>query len=370
MKEEKQPVEITDSNASAFKEFLQFFYLNEVTLTMENIEEVMKLADKYDMSTHLDICVMFLGKHMNEGNVIWMYTLSISSNNQRLKEFCEKFISIYVIPIFNSKSFQSCDHEILKNILKIDTLKCTEIEVLYACLAWAKFGKKLTGEEIRAELNDCLYLIRFPTMKPGVFCQATMTYKGLLTEDELVDVFYTILHPDLRSSVFIDEKRSFPPVTFANALSCEHVVIDNQLVYANTQPFRFSVSAPAFFGKIYLPRIFMDQGFHVKCNLEFHELEYSTSGEKHSTHLGTSQILLSRTFIEMSPPRMYLLKPGNKYEIRFEFHTEHGPTSGRFQIRKAYWNRINKLNDESTLTLDEDTPTVGRLVSELIIIPV
>lgn len=42
-------VKIVDADADSFKEFLQFFYLGEVTLTVENVEIVARLVDKYDI---------------------------------------------------------------------------------------------------------------------------------------------------------------------------------------------------------------------------------------------------------------------------------------------------------------------------------
>lgn len=52
---EKDVVQITDANASAFKEFLQLFYLDEVEMSMENIETVIRLADKYDVYDCLEM---------------------------------------------------------------------------------------------------------------------------------------------------------------------------------------------------------------------------------------------------------------------------------------------------------------------------
>lgn len=37
-------IQMEHSNADAFKEFLQFFYLNKTTLSMKNIGEVVRLA--------------------------------------------------------------------------------------------------------------------------------------------------------------------------------------------------------------------------------------------------------------------------------------------------------------------------------------
>lgn len=53
---ESEVVKIHDTNAGVFKEFLQFFYLSEVKLTMANLEEVVWLGDKYDMQQCFEQC--------------------------------------------------------------------------------------------------------------------------------------------------------------------------------------------------------------------------------------------------------------------------------------------------------------------------
>jgi len=51
---EKGDVKIVDARADEFKEFLQFFYLDEVKLSMENIQTVVTLADKYDVLDYVN----------------------------------------------------------------------------------------------------------------------------------------------------------------------------------------------------------------------------------------------------------------------------------------------------------------------------
>lgn len=86
---EANVVKIIDSNASAFKEFLQFCYLPEVTLTIENIEGVHRLADKYDMLDGFNSCAPSIQRYFTIGNPIIGYQLAIPLNNSELKRFFE-----------------------------------------------------------------------------------------------------------------------------------------------------------------------------------------------------------------------------------------------------------------------------------------
>ncbi|XP_031636068.1 BTB/POZ domain-containing protein 6-B-like [Contarinia nasturtii] len=89
---EGNEVKIVDASAEGFKDFLQFFYLSEVTLKMENIETVVRLADKYDVLGYVDACAMFLKSQLSANNLCWGYQLALFLKNKSFIEFCEKEI--------------------------------------------------------------------------------------------------------------------------------------------------------------------------------------------------------------------------------------------------------------------------------------
>lgn len=68
-------VKIVDASIDTFKEFLQLFYLNKVTITMEKIEDVVRLADKYDVLEHLNASAVLLE------NKLGKYVLGLSTGN-------------------------------------------------------------------------------------------------------------------------------------------------------------------------------------------------------------------------------------------------------------------------------------------------
>lgn len=66
---EEGDVNVCDVTAAAFEEFLQFFYLREVKLTMDHIVEVFHLGHKYNIVKCFDVCVIFLKDHLSIDNV-------------------------------------------------------------------------------------------------------------------------------------------------------------------------------------------------------------------------------------------------------------------------------------------------------------
>lgn len=80
---EKGDVDIKDASASGFKEFLNFFYGVPMQLTIENVAEVLKLADKYDVEDCFPICIDFLKRNLDTdivfglyGDCIWLFVLN------------------------------------------------------------------------------------------------------------------------------------------------------------------------------------------------------------------------------------------------------------------------------------------------------
>lgn len=211
---EKGDVEIVDATADGFKDFLQFFYLDQVQLTIEKIDEIVQLADKYDMNQYIDNCIKLLIQNLTPKNVCFAYQLAISANNANLKTLCEANISLNTTSVFESDSFVRCNQTVLKHILEIENLQCDEIKVFRACLAWAIFACKKNhldenkGENKREMLGDCLYLIRFGAMKTVEFAEFAQSHETLFTPEELVELFFATTTGKNKSNKFKSNPRS------------------------------------------------------------------------------------------------------------------------------------------------------------------
>lgn len=84
---EEGDVKIIDASSAAFKEFLQLFYGYQVKLTMDNIAEVLKLIDKYDVAAGFAVCVDFLKDHLVIDDILWGLHLAIKFKLGELKAF-------------------------------------------------------------------------------------------------------------------------------------------------------------------------------------------------------------------------------------------------------------------------------------------
>lgn len=99
---EKGDVAIVDASADGFKEFLQFFYKKKVELTMDNIEDVLNLTHKYDVTKCFAIAIEFMKEHLTSDKMLWGLQLAIKFQSNELKTFCKEQIANNIDTVLNS----------------------------------------------------------------------------------------------------------------------------------------------------------------------------------------------------------------------------------------------------------------------------
>lgn len=194
-------LEIIDASFGAFKEFLQFFYLNKVIVTMENIAELLLLGDKYAVSECVIVCEKFLKNTWRLKTHFFSHSLAILFNLENLNTFHQYFIRFQPEPMLEMEEFLSCDLRVLENILDMDTMFCSEIVLFNACMLWIKAASNQTNlsrEIVRRYFGDLFYKIRFESMSMEDFNSIQKSYGCLFTSDEYNRIVETI---ELRSSV-------------------------------------------------------------------------------------------------------------------------------------------------------------------------
>lgn len=204
---EKNQVEIVDASCVAFKEFLQCFYLNSVSFTMENISQVMYLASKYIVDGFLTICSRFLIDNMTLDDVHWCYELAILYEQSDLRQLCESFILRNAEIVYTAPDFLDFDRISLAEMLKLNH-NFKETMIFKNCMNWAKNACKENDldenniDNLRTQLGNCLYLIRFNSMTLDELNQCVKQYAGLLRNDEYADAVQCINVKGYKSKMF------------------------------------------------------------------------------------------------------------------------------------------------------------------------
>lgn len=341
-------VKIVDASAAAFKEFLQFFYLQKVSLTIEYIDEVVLLADKYDVLDIVNTCITFLVDQLEIDDMIWGYQLALTLQNMELKEFCEEHIKLHARNVLKSDIFPHCDRIVLKNILKMDDLQCQESDIFDACIEWARFNCKKNGldekkmENLREQLRECFYLIRFCTMGMNIFLQHTEPFKELFTQDEINEI---IFHK--KTSQFDQNSRPRRLFQWNNANVIKCVARTSKHSFGKTMPpeasIQFSTNVPALFGGFRMCHIVCPhRKDSIACDYEVFEIDNDSI--RIALHC-TGRFSLPSTKDHMISPTI-VMSPNRIYEIRLKFCS-----NVSVNVFGSIWDNDYKLNDKLTVKI-------------------
>lgn len=104
---------IAGGSAAVFKEFLQFFYLHRIHLTVKNVEGVMNLGDKYQVAYCMDVCSKFIRDSLSVVLVCPALELAILYNRCNLLFSCELIIELNTKQVFASSNFLECNRKVI-----------------------------------------------------------------------------------------------------------------------------------------------------------------------------------------------------------------------------------------------------------------
>lgn len=203
---EKGVINVSGVSAAAFDEFLQFFYMDAVKLTIENIENVLDLAKQSLVDELVTECIDFLLDAIGLDKLLWGYRLAIRYEIESVKKFCLKHIKANIKAVFTTTDFLGCDHDMLCHILSLKLLKCNEHDLFNGCISWALEKCENDGIDgtntanLRMALGDALFRIRFRSMAAQEFAIIGKDYAGLLSAQESIEIFQSILLNDEKSN--------------------------------------------------------------------------------------------------------------------------------------------------------------------------
>lgn len=206
---ESGDVTITDSIPEVFEEFLQLFYRSKVNLTAEHVFELMNLCKMYEIEDCVNALTDLCESNLTIDNMCLGYEFAILFGNKRLKKFCERKITENPKMIFNSNSFLNCKSNLLRHILKIDSLKCDVTVILDGCIKWAKIKCTQNGldeknmQNIRDQLGDLSNEIPFESMQMEKFIKCYRENEGFFSLEEYRE--FTIIICESTNSCVTEE---------------------------------------------------------------------------------------------------------------------------------------------------------------------
>lgn len=319
---EDDDVKIVDASPEAFKEFLQFFYLPKVTIAMENIETVARLADKYDVLHFLSACAHLFEMKLTRDNMCYAYQMALHLRDDALIKFCEREISLWPKDVFASESFIRCDFDTLERILELG-LNCKEVDIFEACLKWAKYACETSdlienSENIKSQLGNCMNSIRFNTMKIEEFTKYYALYRGLFSPDEFEDIVLMLTVKGHKSHKFNQLARPYV-WNKDNAVKCNRIRENTSLRnYTNLGVIWFSTNQSVLLGEISGTHYILKDNSKVyrqKFDVKIEILELDTNSKEPVNVLYEDTHSFDNNEPDMILSRPILIKPDVIYEI-------------------------------------------------------
>lgn len=213
MEPETNEIPITDVSLSYFKVFLKYVYTGETDLTMENLFDVFKLANRFSIKSFKDYCEKFFSKQLNKSNYLKMMdTFSKELSSAGMENLFLCFMNIMSgEDILVSESFLEIKHETLAIILSFQQSRVKEVDLFLAASKWAgnnceKNGMAATSTNKRSVLGKAFMNIRFASMTFEEFTQCIKD-DSILTTNEENQIFRFIGNGGKSDCIFSDIKR-------------------------------------------------------------------------------------------------------------------------------------------------------------------
>lgn len=343
-------VHIVDASPDEFTEFLQFFYLDKITLTSDNIADVMKLADKYDVSGCMNLCAQFLELTLSTESVCWYYELGILYDLSHLNEICAEKICMETKRVFESNTFVNCGRHVLTRILSMEELSCDEINVFEACMNWSieacKRGQTDPSliENRKRQLDNCFDLIRFPAMTSEEFSICIGEQDGLFSGSEIIDILsHLTLHRPLKvatrfkqnarqgapawiqdDSICICDRRSLPHLCRSVALKRDSVIfsVNERILLGQISISTFKLSTTE--NEALSPEFRSGMLYFKKIVTNSDEMADENTSDNHQLLLSQSVQISSATSSKIKLNKPIVVQPFQDYEIETDWELDGG----------------------------------------------
>lgn len=162
-------IEICDASVEALEEFLQLFYLNNITFTPDHVAQVHALIHRFEATSLWPIVESFIRKTITLKNTYQYYELALELNfSESVQQFLWAIIRKYAYGVISNG--HETGTNLLTTILKSDHLWTNnEFELFVGLRSFARNTlKKQQRDENRDNLKEVmskyLHLIRFPRM--------------------------------------------------------------------------------------------------------------------------------------------------------------------------------------------------------------
>ncbi|XP_017275636.1 actin-binding protein IPP isoform X2 [Kryptolebias marmoratus] len=160
---EKDEVQIIGVDTDVFEILLDFIYTGTISVTVENVQELMVAADMLQLSEVVSICGEFLKAHMDPFNCVGIFQFLEQIACLDMLEYTENYIHVHFLEVCVTDEFRGLSKDQLVKLLRSEELRIEdEYQVFTAAMDWVlqDVAKK------KKHVVEVLEAVRFPLLSP------------------------------------------------------------------------------------------------------------------------------------------------------------------------------------------------------------
>lgn len=179
--ENTKEVVLEDINPSILNMIIKYLYSAEIDLTDDNVQEIIAIANRFQIPSVFTVCVNYLQKKLSLSNCMAIFRLGLVLNCPRLAVAARNYIADRFELLHNDDEFLKLAAHELFAVIGGDSLNVENEELVFeAVMAWVRHDK----ERIKV-LKDAFNCIRFRLLPEKYFKDKVETNEMIKADPEL-----------------------------------------------------------------------------------------------------------------------------------------------------------------------------------------
>lgn len=294
-------------------ELFRYLYTDEVEVDLETAIALLPVARRFKVNHLVQLCLCLLNEEVDNDNVCYLLDQAIQSHALSMRDRALEIISKSTRACLKSDSFLRVSLDALDHLLQSNELNISEQELFECSLDWAAaqcLKKKIepTDANMRSQLGNSLYRIRFSLM-PKEYFQNNVEDRNILNEEEKAEIWEVITNGRTTNKEFKFDQHLRTTTEYFRVLRFEK--LDRKLREHTGHPdaIMFEATKPVWFHGVIVYGSFIEQTLNV-------HLEVTDADNKVIRSLGyTFESVESEAMHEILLPTPFETVPGSRYNV-------------------------------------------------------
>lgn len=187
--ENTKEVVLEDVNPSILDMIVQYLYSAEIDLTDDNVQDIIAVANRFQIPSVFTVCVNYLQKKLSLSNCLAIFRMGLVLSCPRLAVAGRNYIADRFELLYKDEEFLKLAPHELFAIIGGDSLNVEKEELVFqAVMAWVRHEKDKRIEV----LKDAFSCIRFPLLPEKYFKDKVETDEIIKATPALQETIQTI----------------------------------------------------------------------------------------------------------------------------------------------------------------------------------